>query len=441
MDLSFVLSKCLVLILFKSLLNYRLTKLGPVMNNVNVSSEISPIKTVIIHTPGMELERMTPEASMELLYDDILQLSSAREQHAQLKQVLQKVCQPLEVSDLLMDILEDEKIKVSLVHKLCRQLDALEMENFLISLSADALAEQLILGTELKRDTLQRFLSTRNYALPPLPNFFYTRDSAMVVNNRVFIGNMANRIRIAEAIIMSHIFRFHPHFLCEDFLVDASEQTMPHATFEGGDILILQEDILLIGMSERTSARGIDYLIEEFKSRHKIMHVFVVILPKIRATIHLDMVFTMIDHDKAVVFPPLLLAKDAVDVIHINISHPSKPKLQRYPYIFDALRTVNINLEPIKCGGQNELYQKREQWQAGTNFFTISPGKIIGYGMNYHTYDELAKAGIPRVEAADAVTGRVDLDAMDRYAIAISGNELSRGGGGCRCMTMPALRT
>ena len=211
-------------------------------------------------------------------------------------------------------------------------------------------------------------------------------------------------------------------------------------TFEGGDILILREDTVVIGMSERTSVPGIDYLIEQFKKRRTIKHIFVVILPKIRATIHLDMIFTMIDFDKAVVFPPLILAKDGVDVIHINIRNPSRPKLERYPYLLKALRKVDINLEPVLCGGENELYQRREQWQSGANFFTMAPGKIIGYGMNTFTYDELTKAGIPRIEAADVLSGKTDLTKLDKYAVAISGNELTRGGGGCRCMTMPVLR-
>jgi len=148
----------------------------------------------------------------------------------------------------------------------------------------------------------------------------------------------------------------------------------------------------------------------------------------------------MIDHDKAVVFPPLILEKNAVDVIHMNISSPKNPKLERFPYLLEALRTVNIKLEPIKCGGNNELYQKREQWQSGANFFTMGPGKIIGYGMNFHTFDELNKAGIPRVESEDVINGQIDLNKMEKYAVAIRGNELNRGGGGCRCMTMPILR-
>ena len=407
---------------------------------VHVRSEIDELKSVIVHTPGRELEMMTPDAADELLYDDILNLEAARAQHLQFTGVLSTVAEVLQVKDLLRQVLEDERSKKELIQTLCQKLGAPEVEQQLLGMDAEPLADRLITGTPLKRDTLERFLSERQFALPPLPNLFFTRDSAMVINHRVFIGNMASKIRSAEAIIMSQIFRHHPRIHCDDFLVDVTKQDIPYTTFEGGDILILREDTVLIGMSERTSARGIDYLIEQFKSRKKIKHVFVVILPKIRATIHLDMVFTMIDHDKAVVYPPLILDKDAVDVIHINITNPERPTLQQLPYLLEALKLVDIRLEPVLCGGSDLLHQKREQWQSGANFFTIGPGKIIGYGMNTYTYQELEKAGIPRIEARDVLNGTVNLKELSKYAVAISGNELTRGGGGCRCMTMPVLR-
>lgn len=410
------------------------------MKSINVSSEIAPLKTVLLHTPGAELDQMTPETAEELLYDDILNMDAAREQHSQLQGVLEKVARPLQVMDLLIDLLKDKKIKHELLNDLCTYLEVPDLKPELMEINSEPLASQLITGTPLKRDSLERFLSARQFAFPPLPNLFFTRDSAMVINERVFIGNMANRIRKAEAILMQHIFRHHSAIHCDDFLLDAEAAISAPITFEGGDLLILREDTVVVGMSERTSAPGIDFLVEQFKRSGKIKHVFVVILPKLRATIHLDMIFTMIDYDKAVVFPPLILDKDGVDVVHINISNPAKPLLRRYPYLLAALRQVDIKLEPILCGGPKELYQRREQWQSGANFFTMAPGKIIGYGMNTFTFDELKKAGIPRVEAQDVLNGNINLKSFDSYAVAISGNELTRGGGGCRCMTMPVLR-
>ncbi len=411
-----------------------------VMIKIHVNSEINPLQAVVLHTPGPELEQMTPDSAEELLYDDILNLNAAREQHMQLSGVLNKVATVLQVKDLLVDILQKEESKQSLIRSLCTNLQEPELIGELLDIRPETLADQLILGTPLKRNTLDHFLSKRFFALPPLPNLFFTRDSAMVINDRVFIGNMASRIRAAEAIIMSHIFRYHHNLLCEDFLVDATQDSIPSVTFEGGDILILRRDTVLIGMSERTSSQGIDYLIDEFKRGGNVKHIIVVLLPKKRATIHLDMIFTRIDHDKAVVYPPLILDKEGVDAVHVNITHPEHPKIRRVSYLLDALKEVDIKLEPVFCGGSVLLHQKREQWQAGANFFTIAPGRIIGYGINTHTFEELAQAGIPRVEAEEVLNGKIDLQTMEKYAVAMSGNELTRGGGGCRCMTMPILR-
>jgi len=409
-------------------------------NHVRVGSEIGKLKKVIIHTPGIELEQMTPEAAMELLYDDILHLPSAIEQHKQLSGVLENVSQPIQVLGALQDILRDEKIKSELLKSLCSQLHAESAENYLMDMDADRLARQLINGTMLYPSTLTQYLSHRRFSLPPLPNLLYTRDSAMVINEQVFIGNMANRIRISEAILMSYIFHYHPELCCEHFLMDASQDQLPAATFEGGDLLILRPDTMLIGMSERTNTQGIDYLLEQFKRAGTVKHIFVVILPKIRATIHLDMVFTMIDFDKAVVYPPLILAKNAVDVIQIDISSDRLPSFHHHDYLLKALEKVDIKLEPVFCGGNDKMHQEREQWQSGANFFTIAPGKVMGYGMNALTFEALSRAGLPRLEAEDIIDGRIDLEDFDSYAIAISGTELTRGGGGCRCMTMPVLR-
>lgn len=411
------------------------------MSKIFVNSEINTLKKVIIHTPGKELELMTPETAEEVLYDDILNLQNALDQHSQLSGVLAKVARPFEVKTLLSDILKDKKIHDQIVNTICDKLHTPELKDELLELDAHEMTERLISGTEIKRDTLERFLSKNHYAIPPLPNLFFTRDSAMVINRYALIGNMATQIRTTETVLMRYIFHYHPELYCEmDYLVDTTKLNQSQATFEGGDILILREDTLVIGMSERTSPGGIDYLVENFKQEGLVKHIFVVMLPKDRAWIHLDMVFTMIDTDKAVVFPDLINERTAVDVIHINISNPSKPHFQRHDYLLEALNAVDIKLEPVYCGGKNPLNQRREQWQSGANFFTIAPGKIIGYGMNFHTYEELQKAGIPRIEADDVLNGKVDLNQLDKYAVAMRGNELTRGGGGCRCMTMPILR-
>jgi len=205
-------------------------------------------------------------------------------------------------------------------------------------------------------------------------------------------------------------------------------------------VLILREDVVLIGNSERTSISGIDQLIQSFASADHIKHVIVVEMPKARATIHLDMIFTMIDRDKCVVYPPLITGPQSCRALHVEIAGRKVRAISERENLLTALRHVGLDLEPIACGGSDPVFQEREQWTSGANFFTLAPGKIIGYGRNKHTFEELDRHGFEIVRFDDLRSGTVDLENLTSYAISIEGAELSRGGGGCRCMTLPVQR-
>lgn len=410
------------------------------MAEVRVASEIGALQKVILHRPGAEIEIMTPESAFELLYDDILYLQDAEKQHRELEQILQLFARTYLVKDLLRDILEDDSTRKGLITDLTRAADCPESSQILMELSPEELTSQLFTGTPLKKDSLTKYFSDRNYALPPLPNFFYMRDSSMVVNGHVVLGSMANSIRKAESIIMNWIFRKHPEFDPKGFFLDASEDRNPGATFEGGDVLVIRKDTVMIGMGERTTPQGVDYLISRFAEDPEIKHVIAVKMPKERATIHLDMIFTMIDHNLCVVYPPLILKDSALNVYHIHLKSEKNTVIEERRNIFVALKDIGIDLHPVNCGGDDPLEQAREQWQSGANFFTIAPGKIIGYDRNPGTLKALNKAGLPTVMAKDVINGDVDLHNMERFVVAISSSELVRGGGGCRCMTMPVFR-
>jgi arginine deiminase len=412
------------------------------MGIINVSSEVGQLKKVILHRPGHEVEVVTPANTEELLYNDIINLKDAVEQHDELSGVLSKVCNTYEVKSLLNDILKKKSIRIELIDNLVSLFNCPEIKKQLMELPIDILSQKLLSGTHKKIDSLTKYLSKDEYALPPIPNLFFTRDSTMVVNNKIVIGSMANKVRIAESIIMKYIYAYHPEMTNEGFLFDATSQEHPELfTIEGGDMHILREDTIAIGMSERTSPYAIDYIAKQLNKYSKVKNIFVVTLPKHKAYIHLDMVFSMIDKDKCVIYPPLITGRDRKEVIHMKYNEDDEIEyIKPVNNLLEGLKSVNIKLEPVFCGGSKRKDQDREQWQSGANFFSIGPGRIIGYERNEETLIEIEKAGIPVIRSKDVMEERVDLNTIEKYAVSINSSELTRGGGGCRCMTQPILR-
>ena len=403
-------------------------------------SEIGKLNTVIIHEPGLEMENMTPETANEVLYDDILTLDLALKEYAQLSGVLNKVADNvLDFKNMLAEVLEDSRVKLDLLQDVCALHGHNELVDDLMSFDAKDLANQLFQGTLLKKNTLERYISPSRHAIPPLPNAFFTRDAVMCVYDKTIIGSMAHRVRLTEALLLKSIFNNHPRLKGQGFHYDGTLPKNGDLTIEGGDLLVIRDDLLVIGFSERTSARAIDRMAEKLSLGHENLDIVVVELPKIRATIHLDMIFTMLDVDTVMNFSPLITGAGKCKAFHLSCTNGKINYINEYSGLPKALRLFGLELNFINCGGDNPFAQEREQWTSGANFFTFAPGHIIGYKHNKATLEALNQAGFDIIDANDIISGQVIMP-KGKAAVAMDGSELSRGGGGCRCMTMPVHR-
>lgn len=399
---------------------------------------------MLLHTPGAEVENMTPKMAQRALYSDILNLSIAQEEYKQLSGVLSKIANVYTVTDLLVKVLENPVEREELVKKICVTENVMEYYETLMEMSSVRLAKALIEGLPARINTLTSFLNEDYYALFPLYNFYFTRDAAVTIGNHALICKMANKVRMRESLIMQAIYKGSGEFACG--IIDAYDHSPlnPNLFMEGGDILIAREDVLLIGNGIRTSSQGIDFLASRLSAiaPQGRRHIIVQQLPHTpESFIHLDMVFTMLDRNKCMVFEPLILGDNQYQTIHIIIDNGKIVKISSVANMLTALKGLGMDLEPVVCGGKaDEWDQEREQWHSGANFFAFAPGKVISYARNTHTLDELANHGFEIIPAWDVIEGRATIEGDKKCVVTVEGSELPRGGGGARCMTMPLSR-
>ncbi len=414
---------------------------------IGVDSEIGKLRKVFVHSPGPEVELMTPKTASELLYNDIINVKQVREGHAQLKGVLGLQSEVLEVSDCLADILSNQEARLQLLTEITTFQNCPEILSELLALESIPLAHALICGVPLKRNSLENFLSPRSFSVVPLPNMYFMRDSSVVVGNRLVTGGMASPVRYAEALIMRKIYEFHPSLRGQGVLFDACARTNEsNLTLEGGDLLVLNPDLLLLGISERTTAKAVDCLIESFtQTRHfdgnkTPFNVICVMLPPERSTIHLDMIFTIVNKEQAVVYAPYILGRERARVVRVRINSEGERKYTEVDDLLLGLRSVGVRMDPILCGGDVPLHQQREQWNSGSNLFCFAPGRALSYEMHEHTSRSCENAGFKITHARDVIKNPSILDTPSPVLVMLDGTELARGGGGPRCMTCPVLR-
>lgn len=403
---------------------------------VNVSSETGRLRAVLLHRPGVEIERMTPLNAAHALYSDILNKPIVDREYHYFSGVLARWTQVYYVEDILEELLEDNEIRRHIVEESC-DMDNCDddLSEQLMEMDSKTLAAILIEGLE---DPEWDGKDDDRYLLKPLYNLFFTRDASSTVYNRVLINSMSFEVRERETLIYEAIFK---HFFRVDTLNAMAWDR--DARTEGGDVQIASPDLLCIGQGIRTNTKGIKYLAQTFAKERPKFNILVQELPqKPESFIHLDMVFTFLGQHQCMAFEPMLkktglfAGKDTtlISIDNGNIAY------RKVGNIVEGLNGLGWDITPVVGGGSDPWVQLREQWHSGANFFSLGDGKIMGYRRNTHTIDALDKAGFAVLNAEDIVEGRVDMNAYDKFVAAFPGSELPRAGGGARCMTMPILR-
>jgi arginine deiminase len=410
---------------------------------LNVTSEIGRLKSVLVHLPGREIDVMVPPMMTQLLFDDILYGQVAREEHRRFQQLIRFVAtEILDIQDMLEEILEDGDVKRRVIgdvakrHRLPRRLAAELLEK-----RAGVLAEVLIGGIPTEKNGSGELPT---FALFPVPNYFFMRDPQVVLGDGVVVCGMATEARRREALLSKYVFQYHPAFRGRFLWADFTESGGRAPTIEGGDVLIANREVLLVGSTQRTTRAAIRHLGKSLQDANAgVKTIIIVELPKQRSFMHLDTVFTFTSRSECLIYPPVILPKgsEPSSVTVMDVTKKSLPyKSQKS--LLGALKKFGFDLEPIYCGGKRAVDQQREQWTDGANAFTLAPGTILLYERNVRTAEELSKHGYHIVYEDDLLLGRTELETWTdkKYAIQVAGHELSRARGGPRCMTMPLER-
>lgn len=403
--------------------------------DINISSETDLLKAVIVHTPGKEVSLVNPGLKEELLFDDIIFENDARQEHLDMLDVFRAAMpddgQVLEILDLARDCFQKEDARAEFIELMSRELpheNIYTIEHKLHKLDPDQLLKFAVEGSLDGRFSLQ-----------PAPNLLFTRDLAAVAGNAIILSRAAKPARAREFMLMRIIVRYHPLFedVKKNIIAIGGNQSI-----EGGDVLVARENIVLIGMSERTSFSGLMSVTERLLEMG-IEHVLAVDIPKKRSSMHLDTIFTFTDTNECVAFPPAIMEQthNVVDLF----SGGDNVRSRQCHSLQSALEELTgESLTFMKCGGEDRIEQFREQWTDGANLFALAPGVVIGYGRNTETFKTMVDHGYQLMTQYEFVeefkNKNLHSDNSEKIAISFDGHELCRGRGGARCMTLPISR-
>ena len=400
---------------------------------IEIRSEIGPLKRVLLHRPGRELENLMPEYIERLLFDDIPYLKIAQEEHDAFCHLLrQNGVEVVYLTDLVAESLADPAVKDQFLREYITEAGIWGekrvgmMLDYFKTMSTKNMVEKMMEGVRKsevrgygKKNLTDYLDDYYPFVLDPIPNLYFTRDPFAAIGSGVSVHRMSTVTRSRETLFAKYIFRYNPHYKGVPVYYDRHA----NATVEGGDILVLSDKVVAIGISQRTQAAAIDVMAQNifWNSDSKVERILAFDIPVSRAFMHLDTVFTQIDVDKFTIHPAIMgtlrvyeltAGKNPGDVNIRLIEDTLEHVLE------DATGVDQVKLIP--CGGGDPIAASREQWNDGSNTLCVEPGKICVYARNTVTNDVLYKEGLDLLVVPSA--------------------ELSRGRGGPRCMSMPLCR-
>ena len=398
---------------------------------INNYSEIGKLNKVLLHRIGDEIEGLVPDNFERLLFDDIPYLKVAQQEHDKFADVLRENdVEVIYYVDETVKVLRDRKVRERFVKEFVSESDIHSdavkeaLEEYLMSMSVKDMVEKTISGVKkselsVKSTSLADYISSGYpYYTDPMPNLYFTRDQGACVGDGVSIHRMSTAARRREALLLKYMFRYDSSFAPEgtNIWYDYDQAY----SMEGGDVLVLSDEIVAIGLSQRTTVAGIEQFARNILNKSSFRKILVFDIPKCRAFMHLDTVFTMVDFDKFTIHPEI---EGPLQLFEITLDREGNA---HFSSIQDELANILKNelglpaVDLIRCGGDDAQAAQREQWNDGSNTLAIAPGVVVTYERNYVTNDLLDKKGIK--------------------VLTIPSSELSRGRGGPRCMSCPVNR-